>query len=96
MNKVKSPALEILGMAMAAVTVLIAALMVLKQSFQNEAFASNSLQEATSVADLDQPATTAAPLGAFPERMDEWFFVCEQSGGGRLPDGLTLTEKAVS
>jgi len=69
MNKVKSPALEILGMAMAAVTVLIAALMVLKQSFQNEAFASNSLQEATSVADLDQPATTAAPLA---RSQSEW------------------------
>ncbi len=64
MKNMKSPMLEILGMTMAAVTVLVAALMVLKQSFQNEAFAGNSLDAATTVADVDQPATAASPPGS--------------------------------
>ena len=58
----KLPAMEIVGITMATVTVLVAAMIVLKHSFQNEAFADDSLEDKTSIADVDQRAVDEMPL----------------------------------
>lgn len=84
MNKEKSPSLEILGMAMAAVTVLIAALMVLKHEFQSSAFADSSLEAASSVADVDQPATAAAAPHSQNELMDGFSSVSTRAAAERI------------
>lgn len=85
MNREKSPTLEILAMAMAAVTVLVAALMVLKHSFQNEAFASNFPPEATSVADVDPSAIEAPPPPrSWEELMDGFSSVSNRAAADRI------------
>ena len=84
MTNQKSPMLEILGMTMATVTVLVAALMVLKHEFQNEAFASNSLEEATSVADVDQPATAASPPGSQSKLIEGFSSVSNRAAADRI------------
>lgn len=83
MNSQKSPAVEILGMAMAAVTVLVAAWMVLKHEFQSSAFADISSEVATSVADVDQPAT-AAPPRSQSELIDGFSSVSNRAAADRI------------
>ena len=80
----KSAAVEILGMAMAAVTVFIAAVMVLKREFQSESFAENSLNEAESVADVDQPGTAALPLRSQSELIGGFSSVSNRAAADRI------------
>lgn len=84
MNHNKSPTLEIAGITSAAVTILVAAIIVLKHSFQNEAFASNSLEEATSVADVDQSALEAPPLRSQSELMDGFSSLSTRAAADRI------------
>lgn len=84
MNNEKSRTLEILGMAMAALTVLIAAVMVLKHEFQTTAFADNSPQDATSVADAEQLAAVALPLRSQSEMMDGFSSVSNRAAADRI------------
>ena len=79
----KSPVVEILGMAMATVTVLVAALMVLKHEFQSTAYADNSPEEAVSVANVDQPGTAAFPLRSQSELMGGFSSVGNRAAADR-------------
>lgn len=71
-------------MSMAAVTVLVAALMVLKHSFQNEAFASSSPEEASSILDVVQSAIDVPPLRSQSELMDGFSSLSTRAAADRI------------
>ena len=76
------------GIAVAAVTVLVAALMVLKHEFQSTAFADNSPEEAESVAIVDQPGTAALPLRSQSELMGGFSSVSNRAAAVESDENL--------
>ncbi len=80
----KSPAIELLGMSMAAVTVFTSAGMLLKHEFQDMTFARVSAEESESEDSDNLPASTPTPSSDFTDSMEGFSSVSNRAAAERI------------